>query len=414
MPRIVDDLGGVSLYGAAFSAFTLAMLFSLSIAGSIADRRGPRPVLGVGLTLFLVGLLIGGVAPSMPVVVFGRAVQGLAGGTIGASAYVVIGRTFAEDQRARMFAVLSAAWIVPGLVAPGAAGAIAEHLTWRLVFLGLVPFPLLAAALALPPLHRLGAATPELRGDGVVAARAKVALRLTVGAGIVLVGLDQHALVPLVVLVVVGAALGVPALVQLLPSGTLRAAPVLPAVIVSRLLVNWCFFGTEAFIPLALTAVRGKTTAFAGFMLTTSALAWSSAAWVQARVARAGRDPVLIAGGIAGVGLGAAIVATTLWTSTPIAVAFVGWAIGGAGMGFAFNTGSVAALREAPPGEEGATSSSLQLADALGVALSTGLGGAVVATGDRSGWRSAPTLAIVFAITGAAAVPGVLAGRRAG
>ena len=41
MPKIVEDLGGVNLYGAAFSAFTLAMLLSLSVAGSIADRRGP-------------------------------------------------------------------------------------------------------------------------------------------------------------------------------------------------------------------------------------------------------------------------------------------------------------------------------------------------------------------------------------
>ena len=412
MPKIVDDLGGVSLYGAAFSAFTLAMLFSLSIAGSIADRRGPRPVLAIGLTLFLVGLLIGGTAPTMPIVVLGRAVQGLAGGTIGASAYVVIGRAFPEERRARMFAVLSAAWIVPGLVAPGAAGALAEHLSWRLVFLGLVPFPIIAAVLALPPLHRLGAATPELRGDGVVAARANVALQLTIGAALVLVGLDRHDVVSAMALVAVGSAIGLPALLRLLPAGTLRAAPILPAVIASRLLVNWLFFGTEAFIPLALTSVRGKTTLFAGLMLTTSALAWSSAAWVQAKLADPRRDALMIGGGIAGVGIGAAIVATTLWTTVPVAVAFIGWAIGGVGMGFAFNTSSVAALREAPEGEEGATSSSLQLADALGVSLSAGLGGAVVAAGDRGGWSASPTLAIVFAITGAAVVPGVLAARR--
>jgi hypothetical protein len=246
----------------------------------------------------------------------------------------------------------------------------------------------------------------------VVLARAKVALQLTLGAAIVLVGLDQHALVGVLALVAIGSAVGLPALLSLLPKGTLRAAPVLPAIVAARLLVNWLFFGTEAFIPLALTAVRGKTTLFAGLMLTTSAIAWSSAAWVQAKLADPRRDALMIGGGIAGVGLGATIVATTLWASVPIAAAFIGWAIGGVGMGFAFNTSSVAALREAPEGQEGATSSSLQLADALGVSLSAGLGGAVVAAGDRGAWSAAPTLAIVFAITGVAVVPGVLAARR--
>jgi MFS family permease len=412
MPKIVEDLGGVSLYGAAFSTFTLAMLFSLSIAGSIADRRGPRPVLAIGLTLFVIGLAIGGLAPTMPIVVLGRLLQGLAGGTIGACAYVVIGRAFPEVKRPQMFALLSAAWIVPGLVAPGAAGAIAEHLTWRLVFLGLLPFPIIAAVLALPPLHRLGAAAPELVGDGVVAKRAAVALQLTVGVALLLVGLDQRNLLAAAALVVGGGAVALPALLRLLPTGTLRAVPVLPAIIAARLLANWAFFGTDAFIPLALTSVRGKSALFAGLTLTSASLSWSTAAWVQSRLSKPGRDAALIGSGMAIVGLGIAIVATTLWTSVPVVVTFIGWAIAGVGMGFTFNTASVAALREARPGEEGATSSSLQLADALGVSLSTGLGGAVIAISDRHGWDHASTLAIVFAITGVAVIPGLLAARR--
>jgi len=111
MPKVVDDLGGVSLYGAAFSAFTLAMLLSLSVAGSMSDRHGPRPVLVAGLSMFIAGLVIGGAAPSMPIVVVGRAVQGLAGGTIGSIAYVAIGRAFPEERRAAMFALLSGALI---------------------------------------------------------------------------------------------------------------------------------------------------------------------------------------------------------------------------------------------------------------------------------------------------------------
>jgi MFS family permease len=311
-----------------------------------------------------------------------------------------------------MFALLSGAWIVPALVAPAAAGAVAEHLTWRLVFLGLLPFPILAAVLALPSLHRLGAAAPELAGDGVVARRARVALRLVVGVAIALVGLDRPEPALALVFIGVGAAVGVPPLLRLLPRGTFRALPVLPAIIAARLLVNWAFFGADAFIPLALTSVRGTSALYAALALTAGGLSWSSAAWVQSRITARVPDGVLMAGGALGVGVGIAVVATTLWAAVPTGVAFVGWMIAGAGMGFTFNTASVAALREAPAGEEGTTSSSLQLADALGVSLSTGMGGAVVAAGDRSGWDPAPTLAIVFLITGAAVVPCVLAARR--
>jgi hypothetical protein len=95
-----------------------------------------------------------------------------------------------------------------------------------------------------------------------------------------------------------------------------------------------------------------------------------------------------------------------------VAVAFIGWAIGGAGMGLAFNSTSVAALDAAPPGEEGTTSGALQLADALGVALATGLGGAVVAAGDRGATSPAVSLMIVFLISGAALVPAFLVSGR--
>jgi hypothetical protein len=271
---------------------------------------------------------------------------------------------------------------------------------------------MLAAILALPPLHRLGAAAPELAGDGVVARRARIAAQLVTGVAIVLVGLDRPEPLLALALVGAGAAIGVPPLRRLLPSGTFRAAPVLPAIIVTRLLVNWAFFGADAFIPLALTTVRGTSALYAALALTAGGLSWSSAALVQSRITARVPDGVLMAAGAVGVGAGVAVVATTLWTAVPTGVAFLGWAIAGAGMGFTFNTASVAALREAPTGEEGTTSSSLQLADALGVSLSTGIGGAVVAAGDRSGWDPASTLAVVFLITGTAVVPCVLAARR--
>jgi len=71
MPLVANDLGGIELYGWVFSAFLLANLVGIVVAGEFADRFGPATPFGVGLALFSIGLLIGGLAPSMPVLVAG-------------------------------------------------------------------------------------------------------------------------------------------------------------------------------------------------------------------------------------------------------------------------------------------------------------------------------------------------------
>ena len=86
----------------------------------------------------------------------GRAIQGLGGGVKPPVAYVAVGRAYPEDARARIFALFATAWVVPGLVGPGLAGVTAEFLTWRLVFLAILPLVGMAALLALPALRAIG------------------------------------------------------------------------------------------------------------------------------------------------------------------------------------------------------------------------------------------------------------------
>ena len=121
MPRVAADLGGLDLYGWVFSAFMLGSLVGTVAAGREADRVGPaRPFLA-GIALFVAGLATAGLAPSMDVLVAGRVLQGLGAGAIPAVAYVAIGHSLAERQRAQMMAVLSTAWVVPALIGPAAA-----------------------------------------------------------------------------------------------------------------------------------------------------------------------------------------------------------------------------------------------------------------------------------------------------
>jgi len=127
MPIVAEDLAGGdrTLYGWVFSSFILASLVGIAAAGVMIDRGSlTRPYL-LGLGLFSVGLVVGGLAPSMPVLVGGRVLQGLGAGAIPAVAYVAIGRSLPERLRAQMFATMSTAWVLPGLLGPFIAGLVA-------------------------------------------------------------------------------------------------------------------------------------------------------------------------------------------------------------------------------------------------------------------------------------------------
>src|SRR5947209_15317284 len=280
VPVLARELGGVRLYGWVFSAFMLASLVGVVVAGQAADKRGPAPPYLLGLALFVAGLLIAATAQSMEVLVVGRAVQGLGAGAVPAVAYASIGRSLPESLRPRMFAVLSTAWVIPGLFAPGIAAFVIHHASWRWVFLGLVPLVVVTGLVALPALLRLG---PP--GGKPTPRRLVAALGVAGGAGLVLAGLTEQAVVARVPLVVAGLALGLPSLRRVLPPGALRARPGLPATVVSRGLLTFAFFGADAYLPLAVQSVRHARPTLTGGALTAATLSWTAGAWVQASVA---------------------------------------------------------------------------------------------------------------------------------
>src|SRR2546426_1609802 len=131
MPVVARELGGLDLYGWVFSAFFLGNLVGIVVVGGLIDRGGLIRPFVAGLTLFGVGLAIGGLAPSMPILVVGRLLQGFGAGSIAPTAYVAIGRSLPEELRARMFATLSTPWGLPGGLGPALAGGIAPQSTWR-------------------------------------------------------------------------------------------------------------------------------------------------------------------------------------------------------------------------------------------------------------------------------------------
>jgi len=407
MPLVAEDLGGIALYGWVFSAFLLADLVGIVLAGELADRFGPAIPFGAGLALFAVGLLIGGLAPSMPVLVAARAIQGFGAGAIPAVAYVVIGRTYPDALRPRMFAILSTAWVVPGIAGPALAAFVADHVGWRSVFLGLLPLVIVAVSLAFRELRRV----PGHRGRA--ARRVFVdAVRVASGAGLALAGLQARDLVVSPALVAIGLVLGIPALRHLVPPGTFRAHGALPAAVLSRGMLTFAFFAADIFVPLTVTTIRGEGIVLSGIALTAGTIAWTTGAWIQERtVFRVGAAP-LVRNGFLLIAIGIAAMGAVLSGAVPAWLCVPAWGVAGLGIGMAYSSISLTVLRHAPAGSEGATASSMQLADILGNALGTGIGAVAVAAAVASLGTAVVGVAITDGLAGALAIAGIFVASR--
>ena len=403
MPVVEDDLGDIWLYGWTFSAFSLGDLVGIVLGGRAADRVKPVLPLLVGVATFTAGLLIGGFAPSMWVLVLGRALQGVGAGVVPAVSYVCVGRGFPASIHPKVFAVMSTAWIVPSLVSPLLASGVATAFGWRWVFLGLVPVMGLVVCLAVFSLRGIGA-PDEPSEEAAPIART---VRLAVGAGMVLGGLTMEHPLWIVGLVLAGGVVAVPALRTLVPTGTFRAARGLPVVVLVRGVLTFAFFSADAFVSLALTSVRGTSTLYAGMVLAAASLTWTAGSWLQARQIAVWGPARLERLGAVCLVAGSVLYAVCLFSAVPVPFWFLASAIAGFGMGTAYSPLSVVALERAEPGREGAATSALQLNDILGVALGTGLAGVVVTVGDRIGADRLPTMAVIF--LGAAAVAVVVA-----
>ena len=155
MPLVARDLHGLALYGWVFSTFQLASLIGIVAAGHDADRHGPARPYVAGLVLFSAGLLVAGSPRSCGSWSPAAACRAWAPGPYPRLPMSPSAGACREAQRAQMMAVLSTAWVVPGIVGPGVAAAVAHLFGWRWVFLGLIPLVALAGPLAVPSLVRL-------------------------------------------------------------------------------------------------------------------------------------------------------------------------------------------------------------------------------------------------------------------
>jgi len=298
-------------------------------------------------------------------------------------------KTYPQRLRPRVLALFASMWILPGLFGPPLGAMIATAFGWRWAFVAPAPVLAIAAWLVLPALPRRSEATGSARLP------LRWPLQLTVGAGLFHGGLTDPSLASYV-MCPAGLLLAVPALAHIVPAGTFRARPGIPAAAASAFLLSAAYFAVDGFVPLMLTGVRGFSVAQASVVVASATVAWSAGSWWQSRHAETWSAGALVATGAALLAAGAVAVASGLFGG-PVVTIYIGWTVAGVGMGIAFPTIPLAVMGAATGGEAQVLSSAL-LMDTLGVAVGAGLGGASVALAKASGAGLRAGLTGAFAV----------------
>jgi EmrB/QacA subfamily drug resistance transporter len=376
MPTVVADLGGIALYGWVGASYLLASTVTVPLYGKLADRSGRKPVLMIGIALFLAGSLASGLAQSIHQLIVFRAIQGLGAGAVQPIVLTVIGDLYTPAERGRVQGFFGAVWGIAGVAGPILGGAIVHALSWRWVFLVNLP-PGLASmavlAVAYRETKREGvAAELDLAGAGAITLASLALLLAASGVAPVLMAVASVALA--VAFVAIERRARDPVVPLALLSRRLIAVTT-----VASLVLGAAMMSSLTFLPLHVQGVLGGLPTEAGLVIAPMLVGWPLASAATSRLlVRIGyRKPVLIGGVLTAVALFAVapLVAerASLWSLGAVMFLF------GVGMGLA-NTAVVIGVQASVGREQrGVATATNMFARSMGGALGVGGLGAVLA-----------------------------------
>ncbi|MGZ8744240.1 MAG: MFS transporter [Nocardioides sp.] len=379
MPSVARELDGETLYPIAVVGLLTAAIVGMVVGGIWSDARGPGLPITIGGLGFVAGLLVSGLAGTMEVFVAGRLLQGLGCGAALTAMYVAVADAYPARLRTRVFSLFATAWVVPSIAGPFVAGALVDMFGWRSVFLVVAAFATLSTFVVRAGMGRhLVVRTAAMvwgrrPAYAVAAALGVLALHIAgqgtgLRAGLLLVG----------GLVVIGMSMG-----TLLPRGTARGEPGLPAVVAARGVFGGAFACVEMFLPLVLQGESGLSPTVTGLVMMVGALGWTAGSSYAGKHGRPETfDGLLSAGALTLLGGAVVTMALVPIDDLPVAaalVATVGCTVMAVGMGLATPLMSTLALDLSPAGRQGESGAAIQMSDALGQSIAAGLVGAVFA-----------------------------------
>lgn len=381
MPYVVEALHGEQYYALVSGIPLAAQLITTALAGPWCDAKGPKPPLYIGITAFIVGLLIATAAPTVTILTIGRGIQGLGGGLTLVPLYVMVGAYVREDKQPAFFAAFGMAWVVPSLVGPMIAGFFVEYLHWRFVF-GICP--LLYVVLA-PIMIQKFKQFPQIHEPLPIKLPRTLILAALISGLLVaslqmISGTKPGDFSPLlmVVTLLISVAL-ITTSRQLFPAGTYLARRGVPATVALRGLINAATVACEIYLVLMLKEVHGWGATQAGFVMTTGSITWALGSWVQGRLHDPQKRALLPYFGPALQLIGTLMTMTALLPHSTGWLVLLGWVVAGFGTGALYPATTVHALALTPPAQHGEVSSALTVADTLGAAALMAYGGIVYA-----------------------------------
>jgi EmrB/QacA subfamily drug resistance transporter len=394
MPRIIEELQGLSMYAWTATAYMLTSTVSVPIYGKLSDLYGRKPMLVIGVVLSLTGSALCGLAGefgTLPVLGDGmmqliefRALQGLGAGALMTVSFAVMADLYPPRERGRLFGVFGSVFGLATVVGPFIGGFFTDHGTvhmlghevagWRWVFYVNLPLGVLALFMILfrmPPLRHAGGGRVDYLGALLVVLTAgPLLLALTLGG--TLYPWDSPRIIGM--FAVAGVALCLFLYVELraadalLPLHLFRV-PAFRTAALASFVMSMAFLGVVMFMPLYMQVVQGISATQSGLALLPLMGGLIVSSILSGRlVTRTGRYKVfMIAGGVM---LIAGVIALTGigpdTTSRDLA-----WrlALTGIGLGPAQTLFSLVIQNAAPYNEIGVATSTSQFARQMGATV---------------------------------------------
>ena len=381
VPSIVADLGGFSLFPWLFSIYLLAQAVSVPVYAKLSDLVGRKPIIVVGIGLFLLGSVLCGLAWSMPALIAFRVVQGLGAGAVQPMSITIAGDIYTLAERAKVQGYLASVWGISSVVGPTLGGVFSQFLSWRWIFFVNIPLCLIAAFMIWRNFHETVERRPH-RIDYLGAVLLTASLTLLILA--VLEGGQAWAWnSPQSI----GAFTGGAVLLALFVAAESRAAePILPLWVFSRRLlltttlvstgVGAILIGLTSYVPTYLSGSLGTSPIIAGLALAALTLGWPIAAAQSGRLyLRIGfRNTGLI--GIAIVVFGTGVLAAFAGAPSVAVVASSCFVIG-LGLGLVASPTLIAAQSSVGWDERGVVTGTNLFARSMGSAVGVAIFGAV-------------------------------------
>ncbi|MDR3614020.1 MAG: MDR family MFS transporter [Candidatus Obscuribacterales bacterium] len=334
MPQIVAQLGGLNLYSWVFTSFLLTQTAMTVVFGKLADLKGRKPVMLLGIAIFLVSSILAGFAWSMPSMIIFRLLQGAGAGAVQPVALTIVADLYPGHERAKVQGYLASVWAISAVIGPLIGGLIMRELTWSYVFWINVPVGI-AAALGFMAFLKEDTKLKQCSIDwaGACTFTIAVASLLTV---LTEIGSDKT-----LVVVIASAIFALSATLFVLVERK-AADPMISFALWSRkaiavangtgVLASMALMGLTTFLPMYVQGVLHQSPIVAGLALTMMLLGWPAGATLATRLfPKHGLRRVIIAGS-AVIPVGAMIF-TLLTPSYSPYVAGFGSLIMGFGMG---------------------------------------------------------------------------------